>query len=310
MVEILYTTEDLSKMFRVGKSTIKRWTDEGKLQCFKTPGGHRKFKPANVHQFVSHYHYEVVTPLLPFARTGETISADAATIGAEDQLMECFVGAIKGRRHPIETMFSSLTSGGMSLPVMFDMVLTPVIRMIHEKHLQQHITSVEFHIARNTLIHALIHFADLLPKKEKKGIELYCLSVHEGMNEVELKAVELLLDTMGLTVYNLGTVLTKHAADDIVNQCRPEDVFVVLSLDHSSDEIIGQFNALVAGVKSYGGNVYTSNFFEDKRSTSFVSTGSEQMHSFSEIAERIALQTESSLPEPVRTASSAILQVR
>ena len=51
MNEILYTTDDLSKMFRVGKSTIKRWTDEGKLQCFKTPGGHRKFKPSNVQEF-------------------------------------------------------------------------------------------------------------------------------------------------------------------------------------------------------------------------------------------------------------------
>ena len=49
------------------------------------------------------------------------------------------------------------------------------------------ITSVEFQIAKNTLVHSLIHFADLVPKSEKKNTELYCLSVNEGMNEVELK---------------------------------------------------------------------------------------------------------------------------
>ena len=287
MNEVLYTTDDLAKMFRVGKSTIKRWTDEGKLQCFKTPGGHRKFKPANVHEFILHYHYEIVTPLLPFARTSENISANALILAGGAPIVECFTDAIKGRRHPIEQSFSVLYSQGYTLPVIFDTLLTPVLRMIQSKHEQEQITSVEFQIAKNTLTHSLIHFTDLIPKSERKNLELYCLSVHEGMNEVELKAVELLLDNMGMTVYNLGNVLTKYAANDIVNQCRPEDVFVVLSLDHSSDEIIHQFDSLVTGVKSYGGNVYTSNFFDDQLSEKLVPTNSKLMHSFSDIVEQL-----------------------
>ena len=287
MNEVLYTTDDLSKMFRVGKSTIKRWTDEGKLQCFKTPGGHRKFKPSNVHEFITQYHYEIVTPLLPFARTTETISVDGMMIAGGPPIVECFHNAIKGIRQPIEQSFFALFTQGKTLPVIFDTLLTPIIRMIHAKHLQQQITSVEFQIAKNTLTHSLIHFADQIPKSDKKDLELYCLSVHEGMNEVELKAVELLLDNMGMTVYNLGTVLTKYAANSIVDQCKPEDVFVVLSLDHSSDEVIQQFNSLVSGVKSYGGNVYTSNFFEEQQSEKTVTTDSRLMHSFSEIVEQL-----------------------
>ncbi|NUN70294.1 MAG: hypothetical protein HUU02_11340, partial [Bacteroidetes bacterium] len=88
-------------------------------------------------------------------------------------------------------------------------------------------------------------------------------------------------------VYNLGTVLTKYAADDIVNQCKPEDVFVVLSLDHSTDEIVGRFNSLVSGVQAYGGNVFTSNFFDERPSGSVVATESKLMHSFEEIVEQV-----------------------
>lgn len=287
MIEILYSTEDLSKMFRVGKSTIKRWTDEGKLQCFKTPGGHRKFKPSNVHEFINQYHYEIVSPLLPFARTSENIGSDALMLSGMPPVEQCFADAIKGRRQTIESAFAGMIAQGLSLASMFDQLLTPVIRTIHSKHLQQQITSIEFQIAKNTLIHGLIHFADMLPKAERKDVELYCLSVHEGMNEVELKAVEVLLDNMGLTVYNLGTVLTKYAADDIVNQCKPEDVFVVLSLDHSTDEIVGRFNSLVSGVQAYGGSVFTSNFFDERRSDSVVATESKLMHSFEEIVEQV-----------------------
>lgn len=287
MIEILYSTEDLSKMFRVGKSTIKRWTDEGKLQCFKTPGGHRKFKPSNVHEFIHHYHYEIVSPLLPFARTSETIGQDALMLNGMPPVEQCFADAIKGRRQTIETAFAGMIAQGFSLATMFDQLLTPVIRTIHTRQLQQQISSIEFQIAKNTLIHGLIHFADMLPKAERKDVELYCLSVHEGMNEVELKAVEVLLDNMGLTVYNLGTVLTKYAADDIVNQCKPEDVFVVLSLDHSTDEIVGRFNSLVTGVQAYGGSVFTSNFFDERQSGSVVATESKLMHSFEEIVEQV-----------------------
>jgi len=287
MIEILYSTEDLSKMFRVGKSTIKRWTDEGKLQCFKTPGGHRKFKPSNVHEFIYHYHYEIVSPLLPFARTSETIGQDALMLNGMPPVEQCFADAIKGRRQTIETAFAGMIAQGFSLATMFDQLLTPVIRTIHTRQLQQQISSIEFQIAKNTLIHGLIHFADMLPKAERKDVELYCLSVHEGMNEVELKAVEVLLDNMGLTVYNLGTVLTKYAADDIVNQCKPEDVFVVLSLDHSTDEIVGRFNSLVTGVQAYGGSVFTSNFFDERQSGSVVATESKLMHSFEEIVEQV-----------------------
>ena len=116
MNEILYTTDDLSKMFRVGKSTIKRWTDEGKLQCFKTPGGHRKFKPSNVQEFIIHYHYEVSATELPDG----ALNADSVSAAFGPNVEECFASAVKGLRQPIEHSFSALFAQGKSLPVIFD----------------------------------------------------------------------------------------------------------------------------------------------------------------------------------------------
>lgn len=83
--ETLYTTDDLARMFQVGKTTIKRWADEGKLQCFKTPGGHRKFKPSSVHAFIKEYHYYIITPLLPFARTQEQLGVDAVELSDNEE---------------------------------------------------------------------------------------------------------------------------------------------------------------------------------------------------------------------------------
>ena len=38
-----YNSQEVAKILGVNVSTIKRWTDEGKLTCIKTAGGHRPY---------------------------------------------------------------------------------------------------------------------------------------------------------------------------------------------------------------------------------------------------------------------------
>lgn len=39
----LMTPAELAELFRVDPQTIRRWSDEGKLDYVKTPGGHRRY---------------------------------------------------------------------------------------------------------------------------------------------------------------------------------------------------------------------------------------------------------------------------
>jgi excisionase family DNA binding protein len=286
MTELYYSTADLSEMMQVGKSTIKRWTEEGKLRCFRTPGGHRKFKASEVHRFLTNYKYEVSPSYQhQFSRHNHTSQLQISD-NPDSISDQCISNAIKNNHSYLEQHFKSAFLRSNGVAELFDLHLTPLLKHLNAKYLQKNISTVEFQIAKSAFIHALITVTSNIPRLQENNIEMYCLSVNEGMNEVELKAVELLLDHIGFTVYNLGTVLTKYAAQDIVNQCKPEDVFVVLSLDDSSDEIIRQFNALASGISSYGGNVYTSNFFANESETRHVQSGAKHLYSFSGIVEQ------------------------
>lgn len=88
MNEQFLSTDDVSKVLHVGKSTIKRWTDEGKLKCFRTPGGHRKFKATNVEEFIKTYHFDV--SLSGFSEVIQnSFSDNKVFVGSpEDQMME------------------------------------------------------------------------------------------------------------------------------------------------------------------------------------------------------------------------------
>jgi len=41
--DVLMTSGEVAKIFRVDPKTVSRWAKQGRLQSVKTPGGHRRF---------------------------------------------------------------------------------------------------------------------------------------------------------------------------------------------------------------------------------------------------------------------------
>ncbi|MBN1408106.1 MAG: helix-turn-helix domain-containing protein, partial [Calditrichaceae bacterium] len=47
-----YNSIEAAKILGVNVSTIKRWTDSGRLECIRTAGGHRKFIMSQLSKFL------------------------------------------------------------------------------------------------------------------------------------------------------------------------------------------------------------------------------------------------------------------
>ena len=50
-----FNSIEVARILGVNVSTVKRWTEEGKLECIKTAGGHRKFLMAHLGDYVKNY---------------------------------------------------------------------------------------------------------------------------------------------------------------------------------------------------------------------------------------------------------------
>ena len=59
-----FSTADIAHMLSVDASTVKRWADSGRLRCYKTVGGHRRFSLLQVREFVVNYHLEGIVSSL------------------------------------------------------------------------------------------------------------------------------------------------------------------------------------------------------------------------------------------------------
>ncbi len=56
MDEPLLTISQASGMIGVSEVALRQWTDEGRIQAFVTPGGHRRYSKAELNNFMSSHH--------------------------------------------------------------------------------------------------------------------------------------------------------------------------------------------------------------------------------------------------------------
>ena len=48
VLEPLLTAAEVAALFRVDPKSVTRWVKEGRLISIRTPGGHHRFRPADV----------------------------------------------------------------------------------------------------------------------------------------------------------------------------------------------------------------------------------------------------------------------
>jgi excisionase family DNA binding protein len=60
-----YSTAELARLLNVNASTVKRWANSGRLHCYKTIGGHRRFSLKQVREFIMAYNLEGLVSHLP-----------------------------------------------------------------------------------------------------------------------------------------------------------------------------------------------------------------------------------------------------
>jgi excisionase family DNA binding protein len=47
------TLGQAARFLGVAQSTIRKWSDEGKVRAFYTPGGHRRFRRTDLEEFIA-----------------------------------------------------------------------------------------------------------------------------------------------------------------------------------------------------------------------------------------------------------------
>jgi excisionase family DNA binding protein len=51
--QLVFTSSQAARYLGVSLATVRRWTDAGHIDCYRTPGGQRRFSRAQLDEFVA-----------------------------------------------------------------------------------------------------------------------------------------------------------------------------------------------------------------------------------------------------------------
>jgi MerR family transcriptional regulator, light-induced transcriptional regulator len=257
MTELLFTTKDVADMLQVDKTTVKRWTDEGKLKCFRTPGGHRKFRAEDLNQFMSDFNYNIsATTFFPAVASDEAIMRGMIARKEFNVLDSvCFSAAIKGNKNDVLKLFSETYKNGMSLPLMFDKILRPTVQKISTLHISGKLLPPEKQLAMNSLANAIVLLSDIIVKPSFNGKTVICAMVENDPDDLELKALAVLLESGGFEVLNLGVGTSADSIAQLARNKRPHFVFLIASSVHNEDTLADEHKKVQSELQLYGGKL-------------------------------------------------------
>jgi len=254
MTEILFNTMDVSKMLQVDKSTVKRWTDEGKLKCFRTPGGHRKFRAEDLYQFMSDYNYGISpVNLYPQFATDDAILRRIITRKEFNVLANvCFSAAINRRKDELVKLFTEVYKNGLTLPLLFDEVLRPALKRISDLSVSGKLSAGEMQLAYNALSNAIVLLSDIVVKPAPSGKRAICAAVEGETRDIELKSLAILLESEGYEVLNLGVGASTDTIAQLIESLRPQSVYLFAFHVSDTDAFFKHHNTICQTAKACG----------------------------------------------------------
>src|SRR3989441_10374694 len=142
------STRQVATLLGVGEATVKRWADAGEIDCFRTPGGHRKFRLRDVTAFVQKRQYQTAGPL-PAA-----VPQGADELG-EPAIRHFGEAALRGDAPALVAQLAGLRLRGHSLAELFDEIATPALHRIGDEWAQGKLSVAEEHVAAQAVIDAV-----------------------------------------------------------------------------------------------------------------------------------------------------------
>lgn len=212
----------------VNVSTVKRWTDEGKLRCLASAGGHRRFLMSHLAEFLE-THNTKTSRINIFPIDSELDLQIAHRIIKRDYafLIEYLLPqAFECRRDHIQHVLNGLYLAQIPLHEIYDHLVTPVLHRIGTLWAEGAIAVSKEHLATQSIKDAVIRLQGLLQLPSEKKGRVLCLNLSGELHDMALKMVDHLLEVRGFTVLYTGQVTPMVDLESVFEHFRPDRVYV------------------------------------------------------------------------------------
>ncbi len=220
------TTRQLARMWQVSEATIKRWADAGHLHSQKTLGGHRRFALSEVLRFEGERGL-ADTAEKRVARAQASVSSSLSASSKQSEAREQFFAAI-AVGHEAEATATLLKSHLDQMPPIriLEEIVAVSLQRVGDLWHSDEMSVADEHLATRTAIRAIEVLRNSIRPAQGGGPVAICCAVEDEQHEVATLCVQLLLESEGWSVRNLGANTPFFALSDAVQKHRPRLVCI------------------------------------------------------------------------------------
>ncbi|MFO0675508.1 MAG: helix-turn-helix domain-containing protein [Polyangiaceae bacterium] len=198
----IISTKGVAEVLGVSEATVKRWADAGTLRCFKTPGGHRKFRLRDVKAFLADHPdgVDAEGDARPKALTPAAPSGSLSAEQAEAQAL-----ALGGDVDALVSLAASQKLRGFSLAHTFDQVIAPAMNDIGDGWASGRLSSAQEHIASNAVKDMIARVRPLVERtsRTERGTAL-CACLGDEHHDIGVRMAALVLASEGFRTAVVG----------------------------------------------------------------------------------------------------------
>lgn len=253
-----FNSHDAAKILGVNVSTIKRWTDEGKLECIKSIGGHRKFMMDHFTEFLGKNNKKVSKiNVFPIESDSDLEISHHILKGNFEFLIDYLIEqAFLSHRGRVQYVMNGLYLSQYPLYEIYDKLITHVLYKIGNEWESGVKSITEEHIATQTIRDSIVRLQGIIRiPKEKKGNAL-CLNLANELHDLALKMVDHILEIKAFRVLFSGQITPVIKMEKVFEIFKPDRVYVSSTVVEDLNFTQLEFNEICNLSEQFNSSIY------------------------------------------------------
>ncbi len=217
MIKKDLNTKQVSNLFAVNESTVRRWAMAGKIKCISSAGGHRKFSYSDIMEFAK-------KKKIKFNSSIKIENLDRKII-----IKNLVDKSLKQDFRSIESSLIELYLNGTQLTDLMDNYIEQVLVQVQKKLDAKKISVAEEHIARKIIAKSLSNFKlSISNNKISTGKNILCLNLENDIPDLPIDMIEILLEDINYQVDNCGSHTSIENLKILLANKNYEAIFIYL----------------------------------------------------------------------------------
>ena len=237
-------SKEVASVMGVNVSTIKRWTDSGKLDCYQTIGGHRKFLLSHLKNFLKEkINQKLKVNIIQYLNKGDKELVQRIDRIDYKYLRDyLFQLGLQQGVDSIHDVINSLLIKGEPQYRIYDELILNVLNRIGDLWSNNKLSIADEHTMTETIRNVMYRIHSEISKNNVKiPKKVICMTLTNDEHEIPLVMIQSILDEINIPSTNLGPNIPVPEIESKIQVVNPTHLIIssnyVLDTDIFNSEI-------------------------------------------------------------------------